>query len=50
MRAFWADALASAQEAGCLPADSSVAAVEGAEAVVTMLPAGRHVEAVDGEI
>jgi len=41
-----ADALARAKEAGCLPADSAAAACEGAEAVVTMLPAGTHVESV----
>jgi 3-hydroxyisobutyrate dehydrogenase len=43
------DALAKAKKAGCLPAESAVAAVEGAEAVITMLPAGRHVEAVYGD-
>ena len=42
------DALARAEQAGCLPADSAQAAVDGAEAVVTMLPAGAHVEAVYG--
>ena len=41
-----ADALAKAKAAGCLPAASAAAAVEGAEAVVTMLPAGSHVESV----
>ena len=40
-----ADALDKAKTAGCLPADSAAAAAEGAEAVVTMLPAGAHVEA-----
>jgi len=45
-----ADALARAQDAGCLSADSAVAAADGAEAVVTMLPAGAHVEAVYAEI
>jgi 3-hydroxyisobutyrate dehydrogenase len=40
------EALDRAKSAGCLPAESAAAAVEGAEAVVTMLPAGRHVEAV----
>ncbi|WP_375427545.1 3-hydroxyisobutyrate dehydrogenase [uncultured Sphingomonas sp.] len=40
------DALARAEQAGCLPAASAAAAVDGAEAVVTMLPAGTHVEAV----
>lgn len=41
-----AEALDRARAAGCLPADSAAAAVEGAEAVITMLPAGRHVEEV----
>ena len=40
------DALDKAKAAGCLPADSAGAAVEAAEVVVTMLPAGKHVEAV----
>ncbi len=39
------DALARAEAAGCLRAAGAVEAVEGAEAVVTMLPAGAHVEA-----
>ncbi len=39
-------ALASAQAAGCLPTESAAAAIEDAEVVVTMLPAGHHVEAV----
>ena len=34
---------------GCTRADSAAAAVAGAEAVVTMLPAGRHVAQVYGE-
>jgi 3-hydroxyisobutyrate dehydrogenase len=41
-----AEALDKARKAGCLPAESANAAIEGAEAVITMLPAGRHVEAV----
>lgn len=41
-----AEALARAVEAGCRPAASAAEAVEGADAVVTMLPAGRHVEEV----
>jgi 3-hydroxyisobutyrate dehydrogenase len=45
-----ADALARAKEAGCLPAETSVAAVDGAEAVVTMLPAGAHVAQVYDEL
>lgn len=40
-----AEALGKAKAAGCLPADSAAAAAEGAEMVVTMLPAGAHVEA-----
>jgi 3-hydroxyisobutyrate dehydrogenase len=44
------DALARAKEAGCLPAETSVAAVDGAEAVVTMLPAGSHVAQVYDEL
>ena len=45
-----ADALARAQDAGCLPAATAIEAADGAEAVVTMLPAGAHVEAVYTEI
>ena len=41
-----AEALDRAKKAGCLPVGSAAAAVEGAEAVVTMLPAGSHVEQV----
>ena len=40
------DALDAAKAAGCLPAESARAAIDGAEVVVTMLPAGTHVEAV----
>lgn len=40
------DALARAVEAGCVRAASAVDAVTGAEAVVTMLPAGKHVASV----
>lgn len=40
------DALDKAKKAGCLPVASAAEAVEGAEAVITMLPAGRHVEQV----
>ncbi|OYY89966.1 MAG: 3-hydroxyisobutyrate dehydrogenase [Sphingomonas sp. 28-66-16] len=43
------DALDRAKAAGCLSCDSAQAAIEGAEIVVTMLPAGKHVEAVYGE-
>jgi 3-hydroxyisobutyrate dehydrogenase len=39
------DALDKARAAGCLPAASAAEAVAGAEAIVTMLPAGKHVEA-----
>jgi len=41
-----ADALDKAKAAGCLPVASAAEACDGAEAVVTMLPAGKHVEAV----
>jgi len=41
-----ADAMVRAKEAGCLPADDLSAAATDAEAVVTMLPAGRHVAEV----
>ncbi|MES2988506.1 MAG: 3-hydroxyisobutyrate dehydrogenase [Pseudomonadota bacterium] len=40
------DALDRARAAGCLPAATAAEAVEGAEAIITMLPAGKHVEAV----
>ncbi|MDP3784109.1 MAG: 3-hydroxyisobutyrate dehydrogenase [Sphingopyxis sp.] len=40
------EALARAVEAGCLRATSAAEAVIGAEAVVTMLPAGKHVASV----
>ena len=43
-----AEALDRAVAAGCLAADSAASACDGAEAVVTMLPAGTHVEAVYG--
>ena len=39
-----AEALDKAKKAGCLPAASAEEALAGAEAAVTMLPAGRHVE------
>lgn len=41
-----AEALDKAKAAGCLPVASAVEAVDGAEAIVTMLPAGSHVESV----
>ncbi len=40
------DALERAKAAGCLPAESAAVACEDAEAVVTMLPAGKHVTGV----
>ena len=40
------DALAKAKAAGCLAVASAAEAADGAEAIVTMLPAGRHVEQV----
>ena len=40
------EALARAEGRGCRRAASAAEAVEGAEAVVTMLPAGKHVRAV----
>src|SRR5918994_579961 len=39
-------ALAKAEERGASRATNAAAAVEGAEAVVTMLPAGKHVAEV----
>jgi len=41
-----AEALAKAEERGCRPAPSAEVAVSDAEAVVTMLPAGKHVREV----
>ncbi|RSV40154.1 3-hydroxyisobutyrate dehydrogenase [Sphingomonas sp. ABOLE] len=40
------EALERAKKAGCLPAANAAEAIAGAEAIVTMLPAGRHVEAL----
>lgn len=40
------EALDRAKAAGCLPVDSAAEAAAGAEAVITMLPAGKHVEQV----
>jgi len=40
------EALERARLAGCLPAEDAASAIRGAEAVVTMLPAGKHVESV----
>ena len=45
------EALGRAVEAGCTRAASAAEAVAGAEAVVTMLPAGKHVAGVyDGDV
>lgn len=41
-----AQALERAKAAGCLPVESAQAAVEVAEVIITMLPAGTHVENV----
>jgi 3-hydroxyisobutyrate dehydrogenase len=41
-----ADAVADAVAAGAIAATSTAAAVEGSDAVVTMLPAGKHVRGV----
>jgi 3-hydroxyisobutyrate dehydrogenase len=41
-----ADALTKAEAAGCLRAATAAEAVDGAEAIITMLPAGTHVEGV----
>lgn len=43
------EALVRAEAAGCLRSSSAAAAAEGAEAVVTMLPAGAHVAQVYAE-
>ncbi|MBX3563827.1 MAG: 3-hydroxyisobutyrate dehydrogenase [Sphingomonas sp.] len=40
------EALDRARAAGCLPAATAAEAVAGAEAIITMLPAGKHVEGV----
>ena len=45
------EALARAAEAGCARAASAAEAITGAEAVVTMLPAGKHVAGVyEGDV
>ena len=41
-----ADALDRAEAAGCLAARDALSAIAGAEAIITMLPAGSHVESV----
>ncbi|SEJ10789.1 3-hydroxyisobutyrate dehydrogenase [Sphingomonas sp. OV641] len=43
------EALERAKKAGCLPVASAAEAVDGAEAIVTMLPAGAHVASVYAE-
>ena len=40
------EALERAKAAGCLPVESAAAGAEGTEAVITMLPAGKHVAQV----
>jgi len=42
------DALSKARQSGCTPVGSAAEAVADAEFVVTMLPAGKHVDAVYG--
>ncbi|GGI83440.1 3-hydroxyisobutyrate dehydrogenase [Polymorphobacter multimanifer] len=44
-----ADAMARATEAGCTPSTSAAEAAQDVDAVVTMLPAGKHVAAVYAE-
>lgn len=41
-----AEAVKRATEAGCAPASSAAEAVKGADVVITMLPASKHVRAV----
>ncbi|WOR16156.1 3-hydroxyisobutyrate dehydrogenase [Hyphomonas sp. FCG-A18] len=41
-----ADALIRAKDAGCTACGSAAEAVQGADAVITMLPAGKHVRSV----
>ncbi|WBH16249.1 3-hydroxyisobutyrate dehydrogenase [Sphingomonas radiodurans] len=43
------EALDRAKAAGCLPVASAAEAVDGAEAIITMLPAGKHVAQVYAE-
>ena len=43
------DAVARAVEAGCVGTKDTHAAVDGAEVVITMLPAGKHVNMVYGD-
>jgi 3-hydroxyisobutyrate dehydrogenase len=44
-----AEAVDRAKQAGCLVVGSAAEAADGAEAVITMLPAGKHVEQVYAE-
>ena len=44
------EALTRAKAAGCLPAANATEAADGAEAIVTMLPAGAHVESVYADL
>ena len=44
------EALSKAVEAGCVQAKNAKDAVAGADVVVTMLPAGKHVELVYAEV
>lgn len=41
-----AEALVRAKEVGCVPCGSAAEAVQGADAVITMLPTGKHVRGV----
>ncbi|MEM1318489.1 MAG: NAD(P)-binding domain-containing protein, partial [Pseudomonadota bacterium] len=43
-------AVSAAQQAGCNVADSAVEVVDGADVIITMLPAGQHVVAVYEDI
>lgn len=43
------DALARAEQHGCTPVRSAAEAVQGADVVITMLPAGQHVRTVFAE-
>ena len=45
-----AENLKRAEKNGCKPTQSVAAAVAGAEAIITMLPAGAHLASVYGEV
>ena len=45
-----ADAIAAAEAVGCSTAETAVEAAQGADVVITMLPAGKHVLSVYDEI